>query len=511
MNLQSYSTAYAENNGIDFASVKKDTVVITLNDTEFDKNYVLKLAENKKVLNVDRPKIRAIVAFYRVEAKSTLFSTDGSWSLLLGNEKMVYPSHEGRVYQCATPYFVKEPAVLSNMFPVTYSENVYAHKTDVVYLDQYDIPSPGSNYFDAQPDPEYYRICYITMRVVGDGEIEKMFENVKGVCEFPLKTKSSLADLSPFVQSALVNDEVVFSDTYYESTNLVSKNRCYKDPDAILVDILDSYPEKSARIGIVVEYPIRISFTATETSSSSHRKFVAFAVNCNAPPKRVLYVPAPYDRYYEYRYPPSRIQWIHLYYDGEESVPSGMKTVALAKTVIGYVYKDTFFCLLYPKLTRFKKNKNTQYLLNTLNFDLGSDPNMQIVQSYRFDARHTLICVKHRYLPHEMWCMKAGGSAVSYAKAIGPSYLVREWSELVVDGDARATAKETDISLVKLMFILDRHSVCYYTKQTNGSRKIRYENEKDIVFYLEPKLLEFVNKLRQSVELKKQSDGCVIL
>lgn len=510
MNSQTHSTIYAKNQGIDFASVKNETIIITIDETPFDKNKILKLSGSRRILNADMPKFRALAAYYKVEGPATLFETDKSWSLLLGNEKMAYPSHSGRVHMCATPYFVRDPDVFGNAFRVSYSEHVYAHKNAIVYLDRFDVPCPGGRYVDARPD-EFYRICYVTGNSDGDETIEAMFEDAKGVYAFPLKTAPAIANLSPFVQSTIVNDEVTFADTYYESTNLVKKSRCFEDADAILMDILDSYPA-SRQVGLVIEHPIRVSFVAPETTGSTNRKFVALAVNCNPPPKTVLYVPAPYDRYYQYRHPPPDVRWIHLYYDPSEE--HFAKPVVIAKSLIGYAYRDTFFCLLYPKLTTVTRTRNARYLLNPLSFDLESDPDLKVVKSYRFDAAHTLVCVKHKSVNEELWCMRVEkeGSLVNYRPEyrreshLSPSYLVREWGELMV-GEAYG---EMDISLVKLMFVLDRHNVCYFVKE--GKRRIRYENERDIVFYLEPKALAFVNSLRQSVEpAEGAKEGCIIL
>lgn len=491
MNLQSYSTIYAQNHGLDFASVSNENIILTMDDTQFSKNYVLKLSNYKNIYDDSKPLIRGLLAFFKIEAPSTVFSTDDSWSLLIGNQKLIYPSHKGKTFCCATSLFVKEPSILKNMFSISYSENVYAYKNTIIYLDPFDIPSPGGNYFHSQQPNEYYRICYITLQV--DNDLKHLFEDVKGVFNIPLKSKPAQVQLSPFVQHVPMNE---ISFTYYESTNIVCKNKCFKDPDLILHDILDSYPQ-SNEIGIIIQHPIEISFTASD--ECKNKKFLAFAVNCNAP-KQVLFVPAPYDRYYQYRYPPSYIQWTHIYYDNVNFA----KPVVISKNIIGYVYRDVFFCLLYPKLSNFRKNKNTQYLLNMLNFDIDSDPDLQRVRSYRFDEQHALVCVKHKNCHNELWCIEKKNQTMP--KSTSPSYLVREWAELVLEN---ANSQTFDITFVKLMFLLDKHQICYFTKE--GKRDIKYEREKDIVFYLEKNCLDFINNLRQNVSERTIEEGCVIL
>ena len=141
-------------------------------------------------------------------------------------------------------------------------------------------------------------------------------------------------------------------------------------------------------------------------------------------------------------------------------------------------------------------------MLNTLNFDIDTDPDLQRVRSYRFDEHHALVCVKHKKFHNELWCIEKKNQTMP--KSTSPSYLVREWGELVLEN---ANSQYYDISFVKLMFLLDKHEICYFTKE--GKRDIKYQREKDIVFYLEKKCLDFINSLRQNVP--EVEEGCVIL
>ena len=143
-------------------------------------------------------------------------------------------------------------------------------------------------------------------------------------------------------------------------------------------------------------------------------------------------------------------------------------------------------------------------MLNMLNFDIESDTNLQRVRSYRFDEHHALVCVKHKQFNNELWCIERKDQTMP--KSTSPSYLVREWGELVLEN---ANSQPYDISNVKLMFLLDKHQICYFTKE--GKRDIKYERERDIIFYLEKTCLDFINSLRQNVSEKAIEEGCVIL
>lgn len=486
--MHQYSTLIGKHLGIDYKFTSGESVVISIGDVVFSKDIVLKLKNFRHVYDDSKPMVRSLMAHYKMEGICTVFKTDDSWSILLGNQKLIYPSMEGKTHLVLTSYFVKDPKILENMTKVSFHENCYSYKNTVLFLDNYMTPHAGSSYFKSTPD-EYFRICYITLQ----NDFSLNFDNVNGIFKFPLKTKPATATVSPFIQNVSMED-VLFSDKYYESTNIVLKNHCFTDPDLILHDILDSYPSTN-ELGIVIEYPILIS-------SGSHKKFNAFAINCNAP-KEVLYVPAPYDRYYQYRYPPKHIKWTTLYH-GEEDTHE-MLPVVVSKNVIGYVYKNTFFCLLHPKLTLEKQNKNTEYLLNMLSFDIHTDPNFKVVQTYRFDYNHTLLCVKHKLLFQELWCMKLDNRSTTYSKAIVPSYLVREWGELMLENGTHY-----DVSFIKLMHKLDQHNICYSTKETSGERRIEYKNQTDIVFHLEPNVLTFINGLRQHVPTTTNEEGCVI-
>lgn len=485
--MHQYSTLIGNHLGIEYKFAKDETIFITIKDVVYTKDVVLKLKNSIGVYDEKKPLVRSLMAHYKMDCLCTVFETDDSWSLLLGNQKLAMPSTEGKTHLCLTPYFVKNPKIMETQ--VSYYEHIHSYKNTVLFFDNYTVPYPGSNYFESEPD-SHYRICYLTLQP----DLILKFDHLKGVVKSPLRMRAGLATISPFIQNVTLT---AFPDTHYQSTNIVLKKQCFRDPDFILHDILDSYPSDT-ELGIVIETPIMISYLTVE---ANHQTFQAFAINCNAP-KQVLYVPSPYDRYYQYNYPPKHIKWTTLYYDGEEY--EQLMPVVACKNIIGYVYKNTFFCLTHPKLTATAKNKNTQYLLDMLSFDIDADPDWKVIQTYRFDSRHVLLCVKHNECLYEMWCMKRDEATKSQTRSIVPSHLVREWGEFVLEN---AGSTQHDILFMKLMHKLDQHNICYVTKESDSQRRIEYR--KDIIFHLEPNALKFINQLRQN-DPAEEEEGCVI-
>ncbi|GFQ75349.1 uncharacterized protein TNCT_229601 [Trichonephila clavata] len=450
-----------------------------------------------------------------MDTNCTVFTTEDSWSLLLGDQKLIYPKDGGKTFFCASQLFCNDPKTFESYMKlvnaINYYENIYYYKNSIVFLDNYDIPFPGGNYFSSQNKSNlWYRICLVLSDLDNIQKIEDDFTNRKSIYSLPLKVKPEESNISNFITINPVK-EIKFPETYYESTNIVLKRKCFKDPTFIIQDILNSYPH-SNEVGIIIEYPVSISYLSANASDKD-RQFLALAINCNVP-KTILYVPAPFDRYYQYKHTPKEVSWVTMLYDSQITPPD-MNIVVLDKNIIGYSYKNTFFCLTYPKLLTGNalENKNTSKLLNMLTFDLTLDENFKIVYNYRFDSNHTLHCVKHKDLNHELWCMSLADNFTSYPKKIVPSYLVRSWSDLLLEHFENKHVNYGNLKLVKLMFILARHKICFLTRESK-TRDIVYENYKDIVFKLERSVLDFINTIRLDLimpDRETETGSCTIL
>ncbi|GFS89758.1 uncharacterized protein NPIL_462671 [Nephila pilipes] len=516
MNLQQYSTIYSRFHGAFEFQIYGDTIVIPLDDVSWTKSIVLKLKNFENTYDDSKPLPKCLMFHYKMETNCTVFTTEDSWSLLLGDQKLVYPKDGGKTFFCATQLFCDDAKTfdlyMKSVNAISFYENIYYYKNAVIFLDNYDIPYPGGNYFSPHNKSNlWYRICFLLFDIDSIQKLENEFQHRKNIYSMPLKIKPAEANISNFIKIKLVN-EIKFPETYYESTNIILKRKCFKNPDFIIQDILDSYPH-SSEVGIIIEYPVLISYLGTNVSDK-HRRFLALAINCNIP-KTILYVPSPFDRYYQYRHTPKEISWVTLLYD-QQITPPDMNLVILDKTIIGYSYKNTFFCLTHPKLLNGNaiENKNTSTLLNMLTFDLKLDKNFQIVYNYRFDSNHTLHCVKHKDLNHELWCMSLADNFTSYPKHIVPSYLVRNWCDFLLEHFNNKHINFGDLKLVKLMFILARHKICFLTRESK-TRDIIYENYKDIIFKLERNVLDFVNTIRLDLIMPNRENenesGCIIL
>lgn len=512
MNLQHYTDIYCSFHNVFEHDVIENTILIPISDVSWAKSIVLRLKNFKEIYEPDKPLAKSIMYHYKMETVVSVFTSKDSWSILLGDQRVVYPKSGSHSYIGASSLFIKDSKIFEQYMKernaISYYDNIYSYKNAVIYLDNYDIPYPGGHYFNEKNvENDQYRICF-----VGSSEIiqllEKEFlEKLKAVNYMPLKVKDAEATISDFINLKPIRN-APFSSMYHENVSNVLKRKCFTDPNYIIQDILNK--SFSSEIGIIIEYPIYISYLSP-SDKLKHNEYVALAINCNIP-KSVLYVPAPYDRCYLHRQVPKNIHWVTLLYDKE---PETLEAVILNKNIIGYMYRETFFCLTHPKLMygTHVENKHTKDILNMLSFDLKQDENLKIVNEFRYDVNHSLFCVKHKNLSHELWCLSFANNFKSHPKRVSPSYLVSHWCELVLQHADRKEVDYGDLNLLKLMFVLARHKICFQTKESL-KRDIRYENHSDIIFTLEKNVLDFVNSLRLDLMMplnEPESEYCTIL
>lgn len=509
---------YATFHGAHYNYVVSETIVIPLHEESWVKNIVLKIKNFRRIYGNSKPLTASLKYYHKIEAACTIFISEDSWSLLLGEHKIVYPKNGGSTLFCATHFFVKEPDLfdryMKTVNAVRYEGHVYSYASTMIYLDSYDIPYPGGEYFSPANKPSpWFRVCFLTDDLRQIERLEVELQDRQGVWSLPSKLGCVESHISPFLDLKPVT-EVHLPEKYYESTNIVLKKKSLKHSDFIIQDILDTF-KKFNDVGILLEYPVRISYFAEEAPKDS-RQFYALSINCNVP-KIVLYVPAPYDRYFQYRLTSKNIPWSSIAYD-HEPTPNGLESVVMDGNTLGYLYRDTFFCLNEPKLpvVTHVHHRNLDGLFRKLTFDLKSDESLKIVNTFRYDSQHLIYCVKHREIRHELWCLGDYNSRIAYPKPYTPPYLVREWAELLVTYGHRC-ANFGDLDLVKLMYVLARHRICFLTVETRPEeRDLTFENYTDIVFRVEPDVLRFINSVRLDLTDQErlpnatQSEGCVI-
>lgn len=526
MNFQQYSNYYGAFHGAAETEIIENCIVYKLARTSWSKSIVLKLKNFQKAyddsdLKADniKPLSRSLMKHFKLETPCTVFKTDDSFSILYGNTLLAFPKFDGLTYVVATQYFVKNCKVfqtfMTKLKAECVSDNIYYYKSAVIYIDQYDIPYPGCDYFNEKNNENSLsRICFIVDQpdVSRIHEFTRDLENVNNIFNMPLKTKCVNVNISQLIDPTPI-DEIHIPTTHYEYTNIIVKRLCYKNPNFIIQDIINSC-FMNEDIGIVIEYPICLSYISLNKTDYP-RRYYCFAINCHQP-KKIIHVPSPYDRYYRYNHGIKDIDWVSLYYDHKSCTNIlDITDVVIDTNIIGYIYKDTFFCLSHPKLSKVTRvsNRNTNYLLNTLSFSIEEDKNLNVVYMHRFNSEYKIYCVKHKDLPYDMWCLENSKQYVNNYRTTQLPYLVRNWATFVIDNQNRKNLDFGDLNFIKLMYILARHKICFSVRESK-TRDIIYEKQNDIIFQVEKNAIEFINSMRLDFmklkESKKEDTSCII-
>ena len=522
MNFQQYANYYGSFHGANATDIIKNCIVYKLEKLSWEKSIILKLKNFEKAYDDSdkrreniKPLSKSIMKHLKLETPCTVFLTDDSFSILYGNTCLVYPKSNGSILVVATQYFINDTLVfkkfMSQFNSECVSKNVYYYKSAVIFVDEFDIPYPGGNYFsDKNNKSAIGRICFIidqqdSFRIK---EFSDELENVNDIHLKEMQTKCINTSISNFIDPIPV-DEIHIPTTHYKYTNIIVKNLCFKQPSFIIQDIINSCGINKD-IGIVIEYPICLSYVSINKTNFP-RRYYCFAINCHQPNK-FLHVPSPYDRFYEYDYGIKDINWISLYYD-PLSHSDNMLDVVIDTNTIGHVYKDTFFCLSHPKLSTVTNvpNKNTSFLLNTLSFNLENDNNMNVIYMHRFDTDFIIYCVKHRNMPYDMYCLGKSNSYISNYKVTQLPYLVHNWASLVLNNQNRSEINYGDLHFIKLMYILARHNICFNTRENNIEREIIYEKKSDIIFQAERNAINFINSMRlDMMKSPEKEESCTL-
>lgn len=521
MNFQQYTRYYGAFHGVSETEVVENCIVYKLEKVSWAKSIVLKLKTFQKAFDSSeeslKPLSNSLMKHFKLDTPRTVFKTDDSFSILYGNTCLVYPKSDGPVSVVASEYFVNNFTVFQNYMmklkAERVSENTYYYKSSVFFLDDYDIPYPGCDYFSIENNKNSIcRICFIMdhQDIFRVQEFVRDLENENDIYYKHMQTKCVTTNISNFIDP-IPTEEIFIPTTHYEYTNTIIKKLCFKNPSHILHDIINSH-YIFEDIGIVIEYPICLSYTSLKKSNES-RRYYCFAINCHKP-KQFLFLQSPYDRYYQYNYGIKDVNWTPLYYDPiPKTLIPEIRDVVLDTNIIGYIYRNTFFCLSHPKLSRYVENRNTEFLLNTLSFDIEEDDAVNIVYMHRFDFEFIIYCVKHKALPYDMWCLKRSKDRISNYRTNPLPYLVRNWAEIVSKHSATPQFKFGDLHIIRLMYILARHKICFSVRE-GDRREIIYESRKDIIFQIEKNAIEFINRMRldflSAQETEKEEHGCII-
>ncbi|GBO40404.1 hypothetical protein AVEN_58055-1 [Araneus ventricosus] len=468
--------------------------VIPLSDLPCNKVMLLKLRSFDKILSpASNPLLNALKSHYKSEGLCDVFQEPKRVTILMGNERIVFPVDErAKCYLVATTLFVKNPSVFENYLKGSgrqVYDNVYAYNNSVIYLDPFDIPGPGLNYFEETESNSFHRICFVTPHV-NDVYLAE-WTNRQEVYELPFKTKF-VTQQAKFIHYKPM-DEIQLPDAHAKGTGLIHKRHSFRDPKFLLQDILNSYRGPIDHLGLLVQYPFCIGY---DGACNVGNHFVALVVNGHFP-KRVLQIRSPYERYIEYDFVPA-VGWSQIYY---ERIPStGLDRVVIESTVLGYVYKDFFLCLEHPMLGNSPTYplQNTTYLCKPApsSTDVFRDANIEVLDTYRYDCAHTLHRIKHRNVPQEVWCLAIHDESQSFPKRFNLPHLVDHWINFFSSNCKKFALDFTNLDVVKLALVLSKHKICYKIKISVAKNRELEMNNEELIFRLDESAVAFINDAR---------------
>lgn len=518
MNIKRYAHEYAKFHNSFTFDLMDDLILLPFTVWTWDNSKVLRLRYFDKIKsNNCTPLAQALKAYLKTDTICSVFLSKDTCSLLIGNERLIIPESRGSLKLCATSFFVRDPKIIESHasvsrtpFPNVFVCNIIENA--ILFLDELDVPCPGGNYFNNKTGSEYYRLCYLTTDPKVLQSSLKIWRDHDSVITIPFFSKSATINVSNFLHIQTIND-VPFPDSSIKSTAIIDK----KNPHFLIQDILNTYVRNGGfidNIGLFIEYPIRVSFEGCDDIHNDRLKqFIAISINGNEP-KTVLHVQCPYDRYIEYTHIPA-VPWTRLLFDTSD-LPSDLQPVVVDSTILGYNYQDAFFCLSYPMLDIKFGNFNTEYLLNTVDFDLYTDKKIDVIDSYRYDNYHDINRVKHRELPHELWCLTTiQNIPETYARRVTAPEFVRNWLLFYDQNKQNKDVRYGDLDVVKLALVLARHKICFSLKASRY-REVFFEQGKDILFRLDPEAIDFINDVRldddeSRTDHELSGDKCIIL
>lgn len=530
MNLPRYSTLYSNFHGYTEAKNEGDLIVLNFADAKFDPWSVLHLYRYDTICrNTTKPFAQALKVFFNTEDPITVVCQNNTWSALLGNSKTIMPMpEESATFQMyATPYFVSDPALVAEyMRGISHqaSDIIFSYKNCVVYLDKEDLPYPGGNYFgNCRPCTNaMYRICILSkepsQHVLSVAEEWRSKQNL-GIETRLYLTKDKITDakLIPFQ----VVERPYLPEERAVGTGAIQKRLSINRPHLIIQDILNSYHRNHVvtlqgkpsddvlqRLGVIVEWPFRITYEGTRAHSQEPNEFVALSVNGQLP-KRILYVRYPYDVYTEFHEVPTTA-WTPIYYVPTFlKLPPNTEKVSVDSTVLGYAYNGGFFCFSFPILEgrpALESQRGIQYIFQTATLT----DEFQVMESFRFDHVHAVNKGIQKGVAYPSWCLTKSDTVLP-SKVQMPK-LVMEWLNLF----RHSKSNFVDVKMVPMALTLVQHKVCFQTKITTPHKKEGYVymlSDDDIELQMGQNETNYINSNRVSrgdeKTLEEQST-CVI-
>lgn len=517
MDYNKYGLYYAKYHKCSYSLAKQNIFIFEFTSTPYETWIISRMVPPENVsIDSDKPLLLALKSFFKSDVPaSVVCSRKYLWTVVLGNERVVYPVNkdvkkDSRLQFYATPYFVKSPDVVKHYLHGKIRpayENVFFYKNTVMFLDNQDIPYPGGCYFNkCDSQEEFYRICFLSNepvdKVVG---LATEWEGRRDVMNVPYMSRNVVAR-PKFISFEPVS-ESRFAEANILSTGLIERKKSIKKPEHLIQDILNAYYKNLVRsergldisyLGLFIEYPFLVSYEGGKYLTRENKTFVALSINGNNP-SRVLHVYQPYDRYVEYNHVPATLWtpisfvWSTLLTDTGGGI---IKKVAIDTVVIGVVYRETFFCFSQPLLEGQPTPLpllNAEYVLSTANMELNEDGNVRVIETFKYNDNFSLRRVVLRGLGLDTWCLTKSNNTDPYPKNIRLPELVKQWVEFFME--VGENTFEVDVSAVRIALMLSKHNLCYSLKAMNGPENIEL-SDNEVSFYFNEEVIQFINDVR---------------
>ncbi|KAG8172502.1 hypothetical protein JTE90_017583 [Oedothorax gibbosus] len=524
MNFSRYCSIYSRFHGATSYRTEQDIIILDLLEESFDNWILLRMFQFDDIqMRPEQGFAKALQMHLESQSPLTVFCQNDTWIALSGHDKYVTPiiTAEANFQMYATPYFVRDPSTLADTMQAHHSDTVFRYKNCIVYLDRQDLPAPGACYFNASTvtPSSLYRICLLSREPQSAALlVATEWKTRRDIVTLPFPTTDSISvpamiSFKPIDPPYLPNERVV-------SNGNIQKRLSLYQPQCLLQDILASYqrntrPDQPIQdLGLVVEWPFRITFEGTRTNAADtlHKKFVALVAN-GLKAKRILVVRYPYEVYTEYDQVPALPYIVFHFTSTILELPPDMEKVSVDSTVIGYRQEKGFYCFNFPLL----EGRPTAASSRNVDCLCTVPPNPKGRIEYTFQINDTWVLHKVNTdtgLKHG-WCLAQTDGRRVYDEAPTLPYLVRQWLNMFEGYDK--AAEPIDVKMLQMALTLARHKICFKTNLVTEKKSYHMlVTDTEITVSLSADEVQFINSRRAdgldwSQEEEKEAESCTIM
>ncbi|GFT26032.1 uncharacterized protein NPIL_17031 [Nephila pilipes] len=523
MNFPRYSCLYGRFHGCTSFRTEDSIIILDFADEPFNNWSLLHLYRfDRLTTDTKHAFAQALKVFFKTEAPLTVACQNDSWTAVLGNSKTIMPALEdSATFQLyATPYFVQDPSLVAAYLQGVAraaSDYIFMYKKCVLYLDKQDLPSPGGCYFERfQECPQaMYRICLLSSEPMHQVlSVAHEWKTRRDVHSLPFVTQENLArpkmiSFQPVGPPHLPDERAI-------SAGIIQKRLSMRHPCCLIQDLIASYyrsylhahngqesEEALQNLGLVMEWPLRLTFEGTRPNTKEDKRFVALAVN-GQQPTRVLYVRYPYDVYTLYNEVPSTY-WTRIQYVSTVlTLDPDKEKVSIDGVVMGFMYQNSFFCFSFPVLEgrpTHDSARNVQCLLTPPHASILTHASVRVLETFQYDTQYSLHRIQMKGVPLNAWCLTAAEDTSEYPTQVHLPKLVQEWLGFFKQHVAFGKREQVDVSIIQMALTLARHKICYQTKidvkakrKQKGNRIVLSDEE--ISLSMGPEEADVINSLR---------------